>query len=142
MNSTTQVQTMDEPVETAIAAISAGWATPQEIADAAEYRRTQRPLIGQLLLKNRKLNAHQVFEVLGEAATSDKPFGKIAIEKGFTTEAIVEEVVFKQYCMSPPLWKVLVDRGVITPAQADSIQASTRARLRKPLEAGLVASKS
>lgn len=49
---------MGEPVETVLAAITAGWATPQEVADAVAARRAQRPLIGQLLLKHRKLTVH------------------------------------------------------------------------------------
>lgn len=132
---------MDEPVETAIAAISAGWATPQEVAVAVEARRTQRPMIGQLLLKHRKLSVHQVFEVLAEEANSTQLFGQIAVEKGFTTEAIVGEMVYLQHFMSLPLWQVLVLRGVITAAQAETIRASTKARMRQPLEAEMVAGK-
>lgn len=139
MNSMPQVQALDEPVETAIAAISAGWATPEEIADAVEARRAERPLIGQLMLKLRKLSVHQVFEVLAEESDSNKLFGQITIEKGFSTEADIDEMLALQHSMSLPLWLVLVNRNVITPAQAESIQTAMRERLRKPLEAYMVA---
>jgi len=129
----------DEPVETAIAALSTGWASLEEIANAVVARRAHRPTIGQLLLKHRKLKVQQVFAVLAEEASSSKLFGEIAVEMGFVTAADVGEMLYLQTTMCPPLWQVLVSSGVITTMQAESIQATTRARLRQPMEAKLVA---
>ena len=128
----------DEPVETAIAALSAGWASLEEISDAVAARRSQRPMIGELLMKRRKLTVQQVFAVLAEEATSSKLFGQIAVEMGFVTASDVGEMLYQQTLMCPPLWQVLVSRGVITSSQAESIRATTRDRLRQPLEATLV----
>ena len=120
----------DEPVETAMAALSAGWASLEEVADAVAARRTQHPLIGELLLKGRKITVQQVFAVLAEKATSNKLFGQIAVDMGFITVSEVGEVLYQQALLCPPLWQVLESRGVITSLQAESIQAITRADLR------------
>ena len=127
----------DEPVETTLAVLSAGWATIEEIYETVAARRTLRPTIGQLLLIHHKLNVHQVFQILGEQATSAKLFGQIAIEMGFIKEADVNEILHLQTSLCPPLWQVLESRGVITPAQAESIQKSTRSRLRQPSDDAL-----
>lgn len=139
MNPFCEVESMDESVETALAALAAGWASVDEISIAVAAQRAQRPLFGQLLLKHRKLTVHQVFEILAEEATSDKLFGQIAVEKGFITQREVGEMLYLQMTSCLPLWQVLVMRGTLTPAQAESIQATTRARIRRPLEEGLVA---
>jgi phospholipase C len=141
MNPFCEIEPMDEAVETALAALAAGWATVDEISDAVAAQRAQRPLFGQLLLKRRKLNVHQVFEILAEEATSDKLFGQIAVEKGFITQQDVGETLYQQMGSCLPLWQVLVMRGVLTAAQAESIRTSARTRIRKPLEETMVACK-
>jgi hypothetical protein len=128
----------DEPVETAIAALSAGWASLEEIADAVAARRGERPMIGQLMLKRGKLTVQQMFAVLAEEATSDKLFGQIAVEKGFISASGISTLLELQATMCPPLWQMLVSRGVIATSQAESIRATTRDRLRQSLEATLV----
>jgi hypothetical protein len=127
----------DEPVETALAVLSAGLATVDEIAEAVAVRRTKRPTIGELLLVNHKLTVRQVFQILSEQATSSKLFGQIAVEMGFISPAEVDEQLLHQSSMCPPLWQVLVDRGVITPEQATSIQDGVRSRLRQPADEAL-----
>lgn len=141
MNSFCEVEPMDELVETALAALAAGWASVGEISDAVAAQRAQRPLIGQLLLKQRRLSVHQVFEVLADEATSDKLFGQIAVEKGMITQQEVGEMLYLQMSYCLPLWQVLVMRGVLTPAQAESIRVTTRNRIRQPLEETMVACK-
>lgn len=79
--------------------------------------------------------------MLAEEATSNKLFGQIAVEKRFTTETVIGEMVYRQHSMSLPLWQVLVVHGVITPAQAETIQTLTRKQMRQPLEAEMVACK-
>lgn len=135
MNSLPHNEHVDEPVETAIVALRAGWASVSDIADAVEARRVERPLIGQLLLKHRKITVHQIFDVLAEEATNNKLFGQIAVEKGYVTPADVDQILYIQQCSCPPLWQQLVSRGVITTAQAESIRTATRKRLRRPFEA-------
>src|SRR5262245_34168626 len=137
MNSKRPSVSSDEPVETALAVLSAGWASIEEIVEAVAARRTLRPTIGQLLLIHHKLNVHQVFQVLGEQATSSKLFGQIAIDMGFIKEPDVNEILQVQSSLCPPLWQVLESRGVITPAQAESIQSMTRSRLRQPSDEAL-----
>jgi hypothetical protein len=137
MNNKRPSASSDEPVETALAVLSAGWATNEEIVEAVAARRTLRPTIGQLLLIHHKLNVHQVFQILGEQATSSKLFGQIAIDMGFIKESDVNEILQLQSSLCPPLWQVLESRGVITPAQAESIQSMTRSRLRQPSDESL-----
>lgn len=135
MNSLPHNEHVDEPVETAIVALRAGWASVSDIADAVEARRAERPLIGQLLLKHRKITVHQIFDVLAEEATNNKLFGQIAVDKGYITPADVDQILYIQQCSCPPLWQQLVSRGVITTAQAESIRTAIRTRLRRPLGA-------
>ena len=137
MNTTRHSVSSDEPVETALAVLSAGWATIDEITDAVTARRAQRPTIGQLLLTNHKLTVHQVFKILGEQATNSKLFGEIAIELGFIKESDVNEMLQLQSWMCPPLWQVLASCGVLTPSQAESIQQTGRSRQRQPSEEAL-----
>src|SRR5262245_52552152 len=137
MNSKRPSVSADEPVETTLAILSAGWASIEEITEAVAARRTLRPTIGQLLLIQHKLNVHQVFQVLGEQATSAKLFGQIAIDMGFIKESDVNEILQLQASLCPPLWQVLESRGVITPDQAGLIQKATRSRLRQPSEESL-----
>jgi hypothetical protein len=137
MNDKRPSASSDEPVETALAVLSARWATIEEITDAVAARRSVRPTIGQLLLLQHKLNVHQVFQILGEQATSAKLFGQIAIEMGFIKEADVNEILQLQSSLCPPLWQVLESRGVLTHVQAESIQKTTRSRLRQPSDEAL-----
>ncbi len=125
----------DEPAETAIAALSAGYASLEEIANAVAARRAQRPMIGQLMLKHRMMTVKQVFAVLAENATSGKLFGRIANEMGFVSAADIGKMLELQANMCPPLWQMLESSGVTTPAQTESIRAMTGERLRQPLEA-------
>jgi hypothetical protein len=124
----------DEPVETALAVLSAGWASLEDLVDSVAARRNQRPTIGQLLLISHKLNVHQVFHILEEQATTSKLLGEIAVETGFVTEADVNEVLQQQVSLCPPLLQVLVSRDVLTPDQAESIRQATQARLRQSSE--------
>jgi len=142
MNTTRQSVSSDEPIETALAVLSAGWATIDEITDAVTARRAQRPTIGQLLLTNHKLTVHQVFKVLGEQATNSKLFGEIAIELGFIKHADVNEMLQLQSSMCPPLWQVLLSCGVLEPSQAESIQQVGRSRQRQPSEEALATSEA
>jgi hypothetical protein len=140
MNAYVNDDPRDEPVETALAVLSAGWASLEQIADAVAARRTQRPLIGQLMLTHRMMTVHQVFAVLAEEATSHMLFGQLANEMGFVSAENVDKVLFHQTTMCPPLRQVLLSRGVVTPAQAESIQATTRDRMQQASDTHLVES--
>ncbi|MCC7475106.1 MAG: hypothetical protein IT425_06895 [Pirellulales bacterium] len=133
MNHHPEIESSDEPIETSLAVLARGWATTDEISNAMTLRRSQRPLIGQLLLKHRKLTVHEVFEVLSEEAISERLFGQIAVDRGFLTAKDVGEMLYLQQCMCLPLWQVLLMQGSLTPAQADEVRQLTRDRLRKPL---------
>lgn len=133
MVSIPQIESLDEPLETAIQVLGSGWATVADVADAADARRAERPLIGQLLLKHHKMTVHQIFDVLAEEATNTKFFGEIATDKGYVTQADISQMLHIQQCSCPPLWQQLVSRGVITHVQAEAIRGATRKRLRHPL---------
>jgi hypothetical protein len=120
----------DEPIETALAVLHAGWASLEEVADAVSERRSQRPAIGRLLLSHRKLTMRQVFEVLKEQASSPKRFGEIAVEKGFVTESDISEMLWLQSLLCPTLLDVLISRKVVTAEQAEWVFSSTQTRTR------------
>lgn len=127
----------DESLETALAVLSAGWASLDDLVDAAAARRAQRPTIGQLLLTHRKLTVRQVFAVLAEQATSGKLFGEIAVDMGLITQADVHQALQLQASLCPTLLQVLVSRDVLTPQQAESIRTNAQARLRQPADEAL-----
>jgi len=134
MNDKRSFTSSDEAVETALAVLSAGWASLEDITEAVAERRNRRPTIGQLLLVHHKLTVHQVFQILAEQATSAKPFGEIAIDMGFISDVDVSAIIQLQTCLCPPLWQVLLSSNVVTSAQAESVQKTTRSRLRQPVE--------
>jgi hypothetical protein len=134
MKHSKQFRYSDEPVETALAVLASGWATLEAISEALVARRARRPTIGELLLKEGKLNVSQVFRILEEQATSSKLFGQIAIEMGYLSESDLQEMLDHQSWLCPPLWEVLESHGAITSTQSDVIQEKVRSRLRQSAE--------
>jgi len=72
----------EEPLEFAITALAVGLVSFEEVQAAAVARRQARPLIGELAIKHRRLTIHQVFQILGEQATTGEPFGEAAVRMG------------------------------------------------------------
>jgi hypothetical protein len=86
----------DEPLESTLTCLAAGWATFDELEQAVDVRRQSRPMIGKLALTYRKLTMAHVFQILKEQATSNEMFGEIAVRLGFISTSD---------CSSRPRWR-------------------------------------
>ena len=121
----------EEAVETALAALDAGWATLDELIAALADRRRARPEIGKLALSARKLTMKQVFQILEQQAIDGKLFGEIAVDKGFLTEIDVEQLLAAQATLCPTLSEILVANKTISSEQASTLRNRLRERLRQ-----------
>src|SRR4051812_44381988 len=104
----------EEPLEFAITALALGFVTVEDLRAAAVARRQARPLVGQLAVKNRQLSIHQVFQILGEQATTGEPFGEVAVRMGLMDAKGLNELLVLQAGRTPQLSEVLVDQSVLT----------------------------
>lgn len=121
----------EDPLELAIAALASDLATVDELQSAAVARRQARPLIGELAIKNRRLTIHQVFQILGEQATTGEPFGEAAVRLGVLDEKGLHELLGLQAGLTPQLSEVLVEQGVLTPGDVNELHRQVRERMRE-----------
>jgi hypothetical protein len=121
----------EEPLEFAITALSLGMATVDDLQTAAVARRQARPLIGELAIKYRRLSIHQVFQILGEQATTGEPFGEAAVRLGLLDAAGLNELLGMQTNVTPQLSEVLVDQRVLTPDEVSNLHRQVRERMQR-----------
>ena len=111
----------DEPLNTAFRLLSRKLATPRQIQAAVEFCRENRPKIGALALVEGKLKVREVFQILGEQATTNEVFGEIAVRLGFLDRSTLRELLWLQVERSPKLEDVLAQQGVISYRQRSEL---------------------
>lgn len=94
--------------------------------NAIELQVRQRPLLGALAIELGKLSMHDVFEILGDQADSQLPFGKIAVQKQLMSREDLAEIILLQLERTKPLVDILVDMGVMNQGTADEELARFR----------------
>jgi hypothetical protein len=121
----------EEPLEFAITALAVGMVSVEEVQAAAVARRQARPLIGELAIKHRQLTIHQVFQILGEQATTGEPFGEAAVRMRLLDAKGLNELLGLQTSVTPQLSEVLVEQGVLTPDDVADLRRQVRERMQK-----------
>jgi hypothetical protein len=121
----------EEPLEFAITALVLGMVTVDEVQAATVARRQARPLIGELAIKNRRLSIHEVFQILGEQATTGEPFGEAAVRMGLLDAKGLNELLGLQTSVTPQLSEVLVEQGVLTRDDVADLRRQVRERMQK-----------
>jgi hypothetical protein len=120
----------DEPLATAIAALQQGLVSLDDVKQAAERRRTVRPLIGMLALHQRQLTMSQVFRILEVQAETNELFGLIAVKLGYLTESKLNDLLQDQARLTPSLVDALAALGTLTMEQADLLRKQIQTHLR------------
>lgn len=120
----------DEPLETALAALSEGFVTIPQLQAAACARRKLRPVIGRLGLKQGMLSMSQVFRILEQQAFTGELFGEIAVKFGYLNEVELYKLLQLQSHLAPSLVDVLVREGYLTFEQRTRISEMVRERLQ------------
>jgi hypothetical protein len=121
----------EEPLEFAITALAVGLVSVEEVQAAAVARRQARPLIGELAIKHRRLTIHQVFQILGEQATTGEPFGEAAVRMGLLDAKGLNELLGLQTSVTPQLSEVLTQQGVLTLDDVADLRRQMRERMQK-----------
>jgi hypothetical protein len=114
--------------------IRRGLITADEFVDATERQAESRPTLGELALRNRKLSMQQVFAVLAAQVDSPKPFGRLAVEMGFLSDAERLSLLGKQVDLCPAFADVLVDQHVLDP---DTVRRELQMYRNQVLEASM-----
>lgn len=120
----------DEPLETALAALSCGYVTIEQLQDAASKRRQRRPVIGRLGLKQGLLSMAQVFRILEQQAITGELFGEIAVRLRFLSEVELYKLLDLQSHLAPMLADVLVREGYLSAEQRAEIAEQVKQRLQ------------
>ena len=126
-------------IETALISLERGWATPDDVRRANEWRYRQRPQIGQLALENRKLTMPQLFAVLGEQATGGGMFGDIAVKLEFLSQGDVYELLTLQSNATPTLLEAMRALEILDQSQADIVTNQAATRALRPFDHALTA---
>jgi hypothetical protein len=118
----------DETLDTALIILANGWATVAQISEAAQWRRSQRPKIGELAVCEGRMTVAQVFRVLEHEAINGGPFGEIAVENGLLDLADIYELLQIQASKTPKLTEILRTKGVLTKQQIEIVNQQIRSQ--------------
>jgi hypothetical protein len=124
----------DEPLNTALIILANGWATVEQLSEAARLRRSHRPKIGELAVCEGRMTVAQVFRVLEHEAVSGGPFGEIAVENGLLDLADLYELLQIQAAKTPKLTAILLAQGVLTEQQIEIVKQQILVATRSPVE--------
>ena len=95
-----------------------GKITGDQFAQAVTRQLSERPLLGQLAVKEGKLTVKQIMQVFAvQADQPQKPFGQIAISLGYLTEKELSDLLRLQSESVAPLTHVMVELGYFTQAE-------------------------
>ena len=120
----------DEPLETAMAALSNGFVSIWQLQEAASNRRNLRPALGRLGLKQGLLSMAQVFRILERQALTGELFGEIAVKFGFLNEVELFKLLQLQANLAPSLADLLERQGFVTADQRAQIDEQVRQRMQ------------
>jgi hypothetical protein len=129
-NNPDKIQYWDEAAEVTLALLESEWATLDQLRLALSARRNGRPAIGQLAVKNHDLTMAQMFQILAEQADTEQPFGQVAVRLGLLDSFELRELLHLQASLTPALSDVLVEQGVISLEQAETLWNRIQNRLR------------
>ena len=110
-----------------------GVITAEQLVEALEAQLKTLVPIGQLALEEGVLSARDIFNVL--RAQSDSPnerFGDLAVEMRLMTRDDVMRLLMIQADRKRPIAEILVEQGVLTPAELKSQLAAYRQSLIGP----------
>jgi hypothetical protein len=124
----------DELLDTALIILAKGWATIEQLSEAAQWRRSQRPKIGELAVCEGRMTVAQVFRVLEHEAVHGGPFGEIAVERGLLSETDLYELLQIQATRTPKLTAILLAKGVLTEQQIEIVKQQILVATRSPVE--------
>lgn len=92
-----------------------GIITGEQLAQALKLQLANRPLLGNLAMREGKITANQFMKIImAQANSQSRSFGSIAVELGFLTQNDVADLLILQSGSVPPLSTFLVEMGVIT----------------------------
>ncbi len=95
-----------------------GIITGEQLAQALKLQLDDRPLLGNLAMREGKINANQFMKIIMAQANSQSlSFGTIAVELGFLTPDDVSQLLILQSESVPPLSAFLIKIGAITQEQ-------------------------
>ena len=130
---------MDENLATCLAVIEAGWATTDQLRQAAAWRCEARPQLGNLAMKQGKLSVAQVFDVLGQQARVGGLFGQIALRTGLLNKSELYDLLELQTKLTPTMADALVTLGIISPQQKTVVVKRASCEASSPLGDPLLA---
>ena len=90
-----------------------GAIAPEDIVEALDAARQERPRIGQLALQRRLLSVSEVCDVLDRQLDVKLPFGAIAVDFGYLTGRQLAGLLELQRRIGPVSSDVLLGRGLI-----------------------------
>jgi hypothetical protein len=90
-----------------------GLITADDYVDAREAMAKGRHRIGELALTSHKLTMRQVMSILDVQVDTPRPFGQLAVEKGYLNQSDVMGLLEMQNKMSPSLVEVLVKQKIL-----------------------------
>jgi hypothetical protein len=90
-----------------------GLITADDYVDAREEMAKGRHKIGELALTSHKLTMRQVMSILDAQVDSPRPFGQLAVEKGYLTQSDVMGLLEMQSKMCPSIAEVLAKRKIL-----------------------------
>lgn len=102
---------------------------PQDVVEALEVVRQQRPRIGQLALSRSLLSVAEVCDVLDRQVEAKLPFGAIAVDLGYLTEEQLASLLEQQHQSGPASMDVLRRRGLISEQRLSQLHDAYLAEL-------------
>ena len=115
--------------------VKKGHITAEQYVSAAEKQFALRPMVGTVAIEIGKLSMKEVFEILRDQADApSKMFGEIAVESGLLTEEDLAVILYHQSISVPPISEILVELGIMSPYEVDSLLQEFRQVSRNQIE--------
>jgi hypothetical protein len=90
-----------------------GRITADQYVDARARQLQSRHKIGELALTSHRLSMRQVMAILDDQLESPRPFGQLAVDKGYLTQSGLMELLGMQEHLCPSIADVLVEQRVL-----------------------------